>query len=76
MDPVARAVAQRIAQQARIAAPSLTSLQCLSGIGDKPADEDVDRDSTVPEATSQPLEPQLTPAVALVRAPPIFFKIF
>lgn len=78
MDPVARAAAQRIAQQAHIAPPDLTSLLGFSDDRDQPVDEDednfdsdTDSSTALEEESSAALEdaapllqPQLNPGVA------------
>ena len=72
MDPVKRAAAQRITQQARITAPSNSSLQCFS------EDTHNDQDSEVPvvaneseaaledSVTAPPLQSQPTPVGAAI----------
>ena len=75
MDPIARAAAQRIAQQAAAVAPSHTSLQCLSEIRDQPVEEF--KTAAAVEDPVQPSQPQLTPAVtvALVRGRFVFICV-
>ena len=92
MDPVARAAAQRIAQQAAAVAPSHASLQCLSEIRNQQVEEfetgaavedNLNAQPSQPqltavEDTALPSQPQLTPAVtvALVRAHFVLFVLF
>ena len=81
MDPVKRAAAQRIAQQARITAPDNSSLQCLSA--DTRNDQEVPVVANESEAaledldTAPPLRSQPTlVGAAIVCSLPIIFVLF
>ena len=73
MDPVKRAAAQRIAQQACITAPDNSLLQCLSA--DTRNDQEVPVVANESEA-APPLRSQPTPVVAaIVCSSPVIFVL-